>query len=410
VKKKGIILLIICIFVSFISFIKPIKAEGYFGFNYLNINKQDYFYDETIIINASWILLYNQENEISYVQIRIYDSLNILKWNSSEYHEMGLYENGYVIEKVMNVSINNLNLNFSNHCASHIITLFYYFKSSIEPIERYEHYGNYTININKKELICELDGLRENIIYGESLSLTARFLDFENQTYLGNLKIIISTYSDNLKLLNREFYMNNTSLVSFSISSNLDLSIGINLLNITIDNFDLYSQKSFIYNIYVEKAPVFIEIIEYKLILKENEDFNLIIYHYYFNGTLEIPLVNHSILFQVRISDSLIYEEMYISNLSGIVYINILNKDLTFLQTSALINISIIVNGTQFLNGNITFLTLEIIEDLAPFDTTFFISILFFFLISSTITLYLLVKLVLLKKKRSSIEDIVFSY
>ena len=147
-KKKGLFLLIICIFTGIINYIEPIKAEGYFGYNYLNTNKQEYFYDEIIIINASWILIYNQQNEISYVQIRIYDSFNILKWNSSEYHEMGVYENGYIIEKTINVSIKNLNLSFSNRSASFVITLYYYFKSSIEPIERYEHHGNNTININ----------------------------------------------------------------------------------------------------------------------------------------------------------------------------------------------------------------------------------------------------------------------
>ncbi|MBY8982127.1 MAG: hypothetical protein KGD57_04200 [Candidatus Lokiarchaeota archaeon] len=406
-KKKVLILICICVFISFSNIIRPIKAEGYFNYNHLIIDKEEYFPDEFIKINASWVLLYDQENENSYIQIRIYDSLNRQIWNSSEYHEIGVIENGYIIEQVLNVSVKNLNFSFDNNSSSFIITLFYYFQSSIEPIEKKEYYCNKTFDIKKKFLICELEGLKEEIIYGDVLELKVAFFDFENKSYMYNYKLKINTYCNDISIYNNEFIVINSNNFFFNISSKENLLTGLNHLNITINYSNIYYPISFIYNIKVNKTPVLFEIIEYNKNIRNYKDLQLKIYYYYLDNYREIPLTNHSILFQIKNSNSLLFEKTYFTDIIGNVLFKPTNNDLDFLESIEKINISIIFLGTQFLKSNSFCISFEFIKNSINSDIILFFS---FFSVFAISILLIIIKIFILNKKKIRLEDITLNY
>jgi hypothetical protein len=70
-------------------------------------NKNSYYIDDTIEINATWDLQYDNTTEISYIQVQIFDNSSTLLWNSSLNEEIGL------CDKIWNVSIPDLNISLS---------------------------------------------------------------------------------------------------------------------------------------------------------------------------------------------------------------------------------------------------------------------------------------------------------
>ena len=60
--------------------------------DFLKTNKDIYYLNENIIINASWDLNYDSDIEYAYVQIQIFDIFDIILWNSSKYDKTGTYE------------------------------------------------------------------------------------------------------------------------------------------------------------------------------------------------------------------------------------------------------------------------------------------------------------------------------
>ena len=406
-KKKITILIFFCFFISFIDFINPINAEGYFYPYNFNTDKEQYFADDIIETNASWFLSYDQENEISYIQIRIFNSLNSLIWNSPEYHEIGTSENGYTIQHINNVSIKELDLSFNNNTTTIIITLFLYYLSSMPPMVTTEYYLNKTINIQKKELICELGGLREEVTYGEQLNLSVSFFDFDNQTYLSNFSCIVEIINNNSKLFYKEYSANHSTNILFIIPSIYNMSIGMNILNITIIEFDIYDHKSFFFFISVNKVPILTRIIEYKDKFISHENLYLKIYHFYLNNNIEIPLGNHSIFFQFKQSNIILFEKSNYTDINGIAQVKILNNDLGFLKSINEINISIIFEGSQFLLNNTLNLHLNIIRDSSSTELILFISI---FIIVAIPIFVIIIKKLVIGKKKTQLEDITITY
>ena len=88
-----------------------IKFADCFDYNlmFFNSDKLTYYNNENIEINASWYLNYDEENEYAYIQIQIFNSINILIWNSSTCNTKG------VNEKNWSLNITDLCLDFNNY-------------------------------------------------------------------------------------------------------------------------------------------------------------------------------------------------------------------------------------------------------------------------------------------------------
>ncbi|MBN1214512.1 MAG: hypothetical protein JXA99_03625 [Candidatus Lokiarchaeota archaeon] len=406
-KKKKTVLMFICIFASFTNFINLNNAEGYFYPYTLTTNKDHYFMDEFIEINASWFLTYEQETEICYFQIRIFDLQNTLIWNSSKYHEISSIENNYVIHHLNNISIKDFNLSFKNISTSIIITLFYHYLQYVPPIEITEYCLNKTIEIQKKELICELEGLRNEIFYSEQLDLQISFFDFENKTFLSNYNCRVEINKSNTFFFRKKYIVNNSIFTQSIISTIDNMSIGLNILNITILGFNIYQKKSFFFSFNVNRSPTKIKLIEYKNNIKPDDDFYLKIFHYYINNNSEIPIINQSITLQFKQSDYVLYEIINSTDINGIVQFKISNQELNFFNSINILNISILFGGNQFFSNNTLILSLNILKQSFPTELILFLSL------SSIIfipILIVLIKRLIIKNKTVQLGDITINY
>ena len=122
-KHKTKYVLILLLFSSTILSL-PQNVKGFYWFlEYMETNKNTYCIDEQVHINASWTLTYNPANEISYIQIQIFNSYDDKIWNTSEYTEIGSIEKNWTIE------IQELDLDFSNYTNTLYIKCFsFYFQ------------------------------------------------------------------------------------------------------------------------------------------------------------------------------------------------------------------------------------------------------------------------------------------
>ncbi len=147
----------ITIYYYYKSLISSIEKQGYFCnttieiikkglFNAikLDLNKEFFYPDENIEIVASWELLYNPVYENCFVQIKIFNSLNNLIWNSSKFYDRN------ICEKNFNLKISKLNISNNNLYDSYYIYIDYYFNSSIITFEITESYLNTSFIIYKK--------------------------------------------------------------------------------------------------------------------------------------------------------------------------------------------------------------------------------------------------------------------
>jgi len=127
----------------------------------LDINKINFFSDEIIRVNASWIL-YNLNGEYSYIQIRLMNSSNDMLWKSSKFEENGF------INKNFSIKIKDLYLNFDDFNRYTVFLLFYYYIYEISGQVSCLYLKNITINIDEKK---EYDFM-QNILFTTLLSMT----------------------------------------------------------------------------------------------------------------------------------------------------------------------------------------------------------------------------------------------
>ncbi len=163
-RKRDLFLVCFLIFVVYSSnfskteFFKITNASLN-NFN-LVINKKDFFSDEIIRVNASWIL-YNLNGEYSYIQIRLMNSSNEILWKSSKFEE-----NGH-INKNFSIKIKDLYLNFDNFNRYPVFLLFYYYIYEISGQVSCLYLKNITINIEEKNE----DDFKQNILFTTFLSM-----------------------------------------------------------------------------------------------------------------------------------------------------------------------------------------------------------------------------------------------
>jgi hypothetical protein len=355
VKKKKIVLISILIIAELFLVINPVKAFSY-NLISLELNRDTYFIDEKIKVNASWDLFYNPANEIAYTQIHILDSFDQIIWNSSKYNEIGTFD------KNLTINIQDLSLESNNSSVVLYVGffLFYFHTENLNTIRQYLEMLE--IRVNKRNISCELIGYKDRIKFGEFLNFSAQFFDeTANGTQIVNnqtINFIIS--SSGLVIHENDYITNDSGTINFNLSSLTDLRLGENQLRFSIYDDPVYNNVSFIYSLFVEKYQLKFEIITFRNELKKNEDLELILFCYYDIDQIEIPLASQNLLIEIFDNNTIIYTAQYKTNAYGILDMAISHGLFVIDQNSIEFTLRISFNGTESIEKGILNLNFNI--------------------------------------------------
>ncbi|MEJ2295600.1 MAG: hypothetical protein P8Y23_12660, partial [Candidatus Lokiarchaeota archaeon] len=201
---------------------------------YLRTNKYQYYSDESIQIEASWSFDYI-EIEKPFFQIKIFNKIDELIWNSSRFEEKGVFKENWTVK------IENLNLNFNNN--SKIISIKAFVSNELNGGDIISYFlDTLYITIIKRSICCELSNFTDKLILGKNLSLTARFYSEDTNVSLSEKEILVYVIADKIKIYEGNFTSNHDGLISFKLSSLNDMQVGENSLIFNITNGFIYNQ------------------------------------------------------------------------------------------------------------------------------------------------------------------------
>ncbi len=121
IGKKLILLALVIILSISLYTVSPVRA--YYCYSYsLSTERDHYYLDENLIINASWELEYNPLEEISYIFCEIIDN-DIIVWNSSQNDVIG------VNNEVWTISLLSIIILSTRSSALLLINLVYYYEN-----------------------------------------------------------------------------------------------------------------------------------------------------------------------------------------------------------------------------------------------------------------------------------------
>lgn len=400
----------IIIFILFVTFIELFNiSNSVMGFEcnlkILEIDKEFYYPNEVVKINASWELDYNPINEEAYIQVKLTDKFDSTLWNSSKYDGIGNYIKNW------SIYINQLKLTLNNYTQS----LYLKFLSVYHQIGTMDIISNLLetiqIKIIKRIPSCELIGFKDQITYGESFSFQARFFDnlIENNTFLNNQLIIFRISSNNTIMYQSNFTTNNLGIIDILISSIDHLELGVNDLILKLSNNTVFNDSIFQYEVFVEKNPVLIDVISFKEDLESWEDLIIeLFYYYFFNNTL-CPLKNQYIKLVILSEKNITYTQIYNTDKDGILSLTISHDLLSVNKEIKELKLDLIFNGTLYLENKTISLNLNINFN-AP-ENGFQLNLVPFITVPAIIALISLIILVKFKKTRKKIlPDITIRY
>ncbi len=349
-KQKKTILILIYLFLSILLIEQSTLALTY-ELIYFRTNKELYYADESIEIEASWEMDY-VEGDDPYFQIRIFDDSDKSIWNSSTYKDKGFFELNWTIK------IENLNLNISNY--SNIIAIKAIMYNRINGgILLSEVLDTLDITIIKRNIHCQLANFRDTIILGKNLAFSARFYHEDTNTSLSGQEIMLYIFSNNLKIYESNYTSNYQGIISLNLSSTDDMLIGINYIIFNITNGVIYNQSIFNFEILVEKIPVYIDIIKYERELGWNENVELELFFYYLNDSI-VPLINQTIKVLIYDNFSISYNIFSQTDKFGILKLNISSPFYEITQLHYNFYIDLIYNGSFLLKNKNLVLDFEI--------------------------------------------------
>lgn len=355
VKKKIALILPILILIDLFSIINFTNAY-YCNLNFLDTNKNLFFIDEDIKINASWELNYNVNNEIAYVQIQIFDNFDNIIWNSSEYNQIGFYEKNWILD------IEQLNIDFTNY--SNIIYIkFFSFYFQIDTTNTVSTFlETVKVKIIKRNLFCLLDGYRNRIEFGEYLCFKAKFYDgsLENNVYLYNQTIMFMISFNNLIIHQHNYTTNNSGVISLFISSSTHLKVGKNLLIFSVSNHKVFNDSIFIYELIVDRTPIFVDIISFNENLKNGEDLEIKLFCYYLFNQSDELVANYPFIIKIFDDKTLTFISEYKTDNFGNLEIKLAQEFFNFNQKSEELIINIIFSGTYSLCNKTLVLYLKV--------------------------------------------------
>ncbi len=393
-KKIKYGLFLILIFATILIF--PMNANGFYWLvNYFETDKTTYFSDEQIIIRGSWNMSYNPINEISYLQVQIFDNTANLLWNSSEYNDIGY------IDEVWSVNINtlNLNLSFNTSYISLSVRLFAYYLHIDSSNTAFSFLETIEIQVTKKNISCGLIGFKDKMIFGENLEFEARFFDSETSSNLINKSIMLEIISNNITNFQGNYTTNSSGSIRLNLSTYEQLKVGVNNLLFSAKCDTIYNKAIFSYEITVNKSKISVHIINFKEIYNATENIEIILYYYYnFNTTLKNVTIK-TIFFN---NGSIAYESNQSTNSLGFLNITIPSNLLMLNEThkNHTIKARFLFSQTQTFKNNS--LSLEFfIEGIKITEKTKHSIIQYIIFVGSLLLPSLLVGLVIyIKKKR----------
>jgi len=358
VKKRNLFIFILLLLTELFYLVN--FAKGYYcRLNILESDREVYYINNKITINASWDLNYNTDTEIAFVQIQIFNNSNNIIWNSSEFDNVGDFEESWIIDTDL------LNLPLNNYSNTIYIKFFSYYFQIDSTNTVFTFLETIKIKIIKRDLRCQLIGFEDRLKFGENLEFKANFYDnssIEQDFYLINQTISFKILFNNIILYQSNYTTNQTGVISVILSSVTDLKIGYNNLVFTLKNHhSTYNNSQFIYGLLVEKNQVFINIVDFKENLAKIEDLEIrLFYYYYYSNQSIIPLINQCVELVIFENNTLMYREMYYTNNLGILQINIPHNVFDIDQRNKNLLINLKFNGTKFLENKTISLRLNV--------------------------------------------------
>ncbi len=246
-KKKSLLIILLVVFVCLLKFVNNGKGY-YYNFISLETDKETYFNDESIKINASWELSYNDSREFSYIQIQIYNISNDLLWNSPQYTDLGYKEESWII------NIQDLDILFMNYSKNTLYVKFFLHYLEITSGSEIDTFLK-TIEIEtiKRNVSYELIGFRNHKEHGENLHFKIRFYNTSliNNSYLIDYIVSFKIIANQIILYKEVFTTDSFGIIEINISSLTNLSVGVNNLIFTISGNNLYNSLTFGFELYV---------------------------------------------------------------------------------------------------------------------------------------------------------------
>lgn len=397
-KRKKIIFLIY-IAISTLALTSNLKAY-YYNLIFLETDKDEYYFDEFIEINASWELYYDIIQEVSYIQIQICDDSDAVLWNSSKYYEIGMNDKNWTIE------IQNLNYSFTNYSKTLLIKAYNYFKDLNLGNQQLTLLKSIAVNIYKRNVSCEIIGFKDCIKYGENLAFTAKFSCVQNNSDLSNQSVEFKIMSKGIIIYKQDYVTNKSGMIILWISSIDQLGLGENSLIFNISNNKFFKDSHFEYKLTVEKFPIFNQIIRFKNNITTGEDIIFEILFYYLNSTIH-PLINKTIDLEIYSNDILKFEKKFRTNNSGLLKVNISYNAIEIKENQDSLLINLCFNGSKFLQNFTISLNIELIRVNSQ-NNYFKTDILLLSLTASSILIF---SIVIYNRKRSKskfVKDISF--
>jgi hypothetical protein len=332
---------------------KSAKSFSYDVFVFTS-DKEIYYNNENININASWELIYDLGHEISYFQIQIFDIFDRILWNSSEHHEIGYSEKNWTI------NIEFLNISFSNYTNTLFIKLYHFYKNQNGgggPVEAFREI--IIINVLKRNVMCQLVGFKSVLKYGDYNFFTAKFYSIDNNSYLVNETFHFEIISNKKILYQNNFTTNESGEISFNISTISHLNLGENNIIFNIRNNMIYNNTTFSYDLFVEKLAIFIEILRFDNNLENDHLITIKLYFYFFNQSIK-PLKDQIIKTIIYNDLTVEYEDEFKTNQSGFVDIQISPNNFRFKENEKKFYIDIVFNGSKYLENKTITLNFKI--------------------------------------------------
>ncbi len=241
-KKKKTIFFLIIVFIGIINLANKGRCSPYIIVWYFNTDKETYYYDEEIYINASWDLNY-EVGQTSFIQIKILDNAWDLLWNSSLYSQKGSH-----LEGEWYINIEDLDLPFNNTSIDLIVAFYYYLNTGVIT----DGYAEVRyIQAIKRNISCELIDFKQNINYGDLLQFKARFYSSDDNINLTNHIINVKIVSNEGIHYTNNFTTNSSGMIEIIISNFENITIGIYNLIFEIYSDKFYTDSTFEYQLII---------------------------------------------------------------------------------------------------------------------------------------------------------------
>jgi len=241
VKKKIILLLLVLFPILFLCFTTNAKADSnYVYLLFFKTDRQEYYTDQVIVVNTSWNLAY-ETYESSYLQIQIFNETGNKIWNSIYYSDRNPVPEA-PFNVVHYIPIRDLYIppNVSEYVL-HVKLLY-----MLDYSEQYK--ADVPITIIKRNCSCELFNFNNNID-GDINNYIIFSATFYNESkFLVNQLVIIKINNISISKMT-----NTNGSIELELKFPNNLTLGINILILEVKNDKFLWQRTFEYEIIVNR-------------------------------------------------------------------------------------------------------------------------------------------------------------